>query len=151
MIFFSIFFKILYINRQHKRIRPIFSLFLKGISCIYPERRHISSLSSFDTTENTCCSPVAYFKSRGFSQRKTRRNMTIEIVYKPPARRWVPADSIISTSSDLHPIRKESSTQNRSIGVNCTIGKLLFLLCRPECNFDKRVDLNHHQSLSNNF
>ena len=53
--------------------------------------------------------------------------MTIEVVYQPPARRWVPADSIISTSAGSHPMLTESSTQNRSIGVNCTIGKFLFL------------------------
>ena len=53
--------------------------------------------------------------------------MTIEAVYQPPARRWVPADSIISTSAGSHPMLMEPSTKNRSIGVNCTIGKFLFL------------------------
>ena len=53
--------------------------------------------------------------------------MTIEVVYQPPARRWIPADSVISTSAGSHPMLMESSTQNRSIGINCTIGKFLFL------------------------
>ena len=59
--------------------------------------------------------------------------MTIEVVYQPPARRWVPADSIISTSAGSHPMLMEPSTKNRSIGVNCTIGKFLFLVSGPNC------------------
>ena len=58
--------------------------------------------------------------------------MTIEVVYQPPARRWIPADSVISTSAGSHPMLMESSTQNRSIGVNCTIGKFLVLVCRSD-------------------
>ena len=94
---------------------------------------------------NTCWSRIKIFDSKGFLQRRKRRNMTIEVVYQPPARRWVPADSIISTSAGSHPMLTESSTQNRSIGVNCTIGKFLFLF------FYKLVALDHHQSLSTNF
>ena len=59
--------------------------------------------------------------------------MTIEAVYQPPARRWVPADSIISTSAGSHPMLMEYSTQNRSIGINCTIGKFLCLVRGPNC------------------
>ena len=108
-----------------------FEPIIKGLSCIHPEKAsylfkaHLMQLKTIKT--NTCWSRSKNFNCKGFLQGRKRRNMTIEVVYQPPARRWVPADSIISTSAGSHPMLMESSKQNRSIGINCTIGKFLFL------------------------